>query len=131
MPQAAGEFRRDVVDCEARPARAPHGHQATAASGSTESARPSRASTLINYVGLDDGILDCVLRDQGLATRSASISRARSIPVVDEAALFDDQPEYALLLSWHIADELMPKLRERGFRGKFIVPLPEPRIVSA
>lgn len=28
--------------------------------------------------------------------------------------LFEDQPEYALLLSWHIADELAPKLRQRG-----------------
>jgi hypothetical protein len=31
-------------------------------------------------------------------------------------------------LSWHIAEELMPKLRQKGFNGKFIVPLPEPRI---
>ena len=52
------------------------------------------------------------------------------MPVVDEARLFEDQPEYALLLSWHIADELMPKLTARGFRGSYLVPLPEPRIVS-
>jgi hypothetical protein len=51
------------------------------------------------------------------------------IPVVEESCLFDDQPEYALLLSWHIADELMPKLRKKGFRGSFIIPLPTPMIV--
>jgi hypothetical protein len=28
------------------------------------------------------------------------------IPVVDESRLYDDQPEYALRLSWHIANEL-------------------------
>ena len=50
--------------------------------------------------------------------------------MVDEARLFEDQPEVALLLSWHIADELMPKLTARGFRGSYLVPLPEPRIVS-
>ena len=44
------------------------------------------------------------------------------IPVVDEARLFEDQPEYALLLSWHIADELMPKLKARGFKGDFLDP---------
>jgi hypothetical protein len=34
------------------------------------------------------------------------------------------------VLSWHIADELMPRLRAEGFKGKFILPLPEPRIVA-
>ena len=52
------------------------------------------------------------------------------IPVLEESRLYQDQPEYALLLSWHIADELIPKIREKGFRGKFIVPLPIPRVVS-
>jgi hypothetical protein len=50
------------------------------------------------------------------------------IPVIEESQLFSDQPEYALLLSWHIAEELIPKLRERGFRGRYIVPLPSPRV---
>jgi hypothetical protein len=52
------------------------------------------------------------------------------IPVLDEKKLFEDPPEYALLLSWHIADELMPILRRKGFKGKFIVPLPVPRVVG-
>jgi len=50
------------------------------------------------------------------------------IPVVEESRLFSDQPEYALLLSWHIADELIPKLTQRGFRGRYIIPLPSPRV---
>jgi hypothetical protein len=88
---------------------------------------PSRASTLINYVGLDDGILDCVLEIKG-SYKVGKYIPGTKIPVVDEARLFEDQPEYAMLLSWHIADELMPKLKARGFQGKFIIPLPEPRI---
>jgi hypothetical protein len=42
--------------------------------------------------------------------------------------LNQDQLEYVLLLSWHIADELIPKLREKGYKGKYIIPLPSPRI---
>ena len=91
---------------------------------------PSRASTLINYVGLDDGIIDCVLEIKG-SYKVGKYVPGTMIPVVDEGRLFADQPEYALLLSWHIADELMPKLASRGFKGNFIVPLPEPRIVAA
>jgi len=91
---------------------------------------PSRASTLINYVGLDDGILDCVLEVKG-SLKIGKYMPGTMIPVLDESRLYDDQPEYALLLSWHIADELIPKLRENGFRGKYIVPLPVPRIVDS
>jgi len=36
------------------------------------------------------------------------------IPILDEEELFIQQPEYALLLSWHIGQELIPKLRAKG-----------------
>jgi hypothetical protein len=90
---------------------------------------PSRASTLINYVGLDDGILDCVLEIKG-SYKIGKYIPGTIIPVLEESKLVEDQPEYALLLSWHIADELIPKLKSKGFRGEFLVPLPEPRVVS-
>lgn len=89
---------------------------------------PSRASTLINYVGLDDGIIDCVLEVSSSHKLGKYIPGTR-IPVCDEKKLFEDQPSHALLLSWHISDELIPILRRKGFAGSFIVPLPEPRIV--
>jgi hypothetical protein len=91
---------------------------------------PSRASTLINYVGLDREILDCVVEVKG-SYKVGKYMPGTLVPVVDEAQLVEKQPEVALLLSWHIADELMPKLRKRGFRGDFLIPLPTPRIVSS
>lgn len=91
---------------------------------------PSRASTLINYVGLDDGILPCVLEITG-SKKIGKYMPGRNIPVLDEKKLYEDQPDYALLLSWHIADELMTNLKKRGFQGDFIVPLPFPRVVPS
>jgi len=90
---------------------------------------PSRASTLINYAGIDDGILDCVFEIKG-SHKIGKYVPGTLIPVLEESGLYADQPEYALLLSWHIADELMPKLTEKGFKGDFIIPLPEPRVVT-
>lgn len=90
---------------------------------------PSRASTLVNYVGLDDTILDCVAE----VSNSHKVGKylpGTLIPVKDEQCLFDEQPEYALLLSWHIAEELMHNLGKKGFRGKYIIPLPTPRVAS-
>jgi hypothetical protein len=90
---------------------------------------PSRASTLINYVGIDDGIVDFVMEIKG-SHKIGKYIPGTVIPVVEESKLFEDQPEYALLLSWHIAKELAPKLRENGFKGDFIVPLPRPHILK-
>ncbi len=90
---------------------------------------PSRAITLINYVGIDDGIIDCVLE----LPNSHKIGKyipGTLIPVVAEDRLATDQPDYAILFSWHIAEELAPKLRAKGFKGDFIVPLPKPRILK-
>lgn len=52
------------------------------------------------------------------------------IPVSEESVLYKNQLEYAFFLSWHIADELAPKIKKNGFRGKFIVPLPTPRVIK-
>ncbi len=90
---------------------------------------PSRSSTLINYVGLDDGIIDCVMEIEG-SHKIGKCVPGTLIPVLEESMLYRDQPDYALLFSWHIADELIPKIREKGFKGGFIVPLPKPRIVD-
>ncbi len=90
---------------------------------------PSRGSTLVNYAGLDDGILDCVLEIKG-SHKIGNYLPGTLIPVIDETRLYEDQPEYALLLSWHIADELIPKIRQKGFQGSFIVPLPTPGVVK-
>ena len=89
---------------------------------------PSRASTLINYVGLDEGIVDYVCEIPGSLKIGKCMPGTR-IPVVDEARLFADQPDCAVIFSWHIADELAPKLKSKGFRGQLITPLPVPRVL--
>ena len=90
---------------------------------------PSRASTLVNYVGLDQDIIECTVEIKGSHKINKYMPGSR-IPVLDESILYSEQPEYALLFSWHIADELIPKLKKLGFKGKFIVPLPEPHIIE-
>jgi len=90
---------------------------------------PSRASTLISYVGLDHLTIDCVMEIKG-SHKIGKYMPGTLIPVRDETALYEEQPEYALLLSWHISKELITNLKKRGFKGRFIVPLPSPRILE-
>lgn len=89
---------------------------------------PSRASTLINYCGLDRSLVDAVM-EVGGSHKIGKLMPGCDIPVENEERLYHEQPEYALLFSWHIAEELIPNLVKRGFKGDFIVPLPKPRII--
>lgn len=90
---------------------------------------PSRASTLLSYTGLDERIIDCIF-EISTSQKLDKYMPGTRIPVLDEQHLFDVQPEYALLLSWHIADELVANLRRKGFKGQFLVPLPQASVVD-
>ena len=81
---------------------------------------------LINYVGLN-GLIDNVLEIKGSFKIGSYMSGTR-IPILEESILLEKQPEYTLILSWHIAELLVLKLREKGYKGKFIIPLPYPKI---
>ena len=90
---------------------------------------PSRASTLINYLGLDQDIIDCVLEIKG-SYKIGNYIPGTKIPILDEKILIKRKPNYLILFSWHIKNELKKNLKKKGFKGKFIIPLPVPKIES-
>ena len=90
---------------------------------------PSRATTLINYTGLTKEIVDCICEVNN-SYKVGHYMPGTNIPVVSEKIIFKKKPEYLLLLSWHISKELINSLRKKGYKGKFIVPLPSPRIID-
>ncbi len=89
---------------------------------------PSRSSTLINYLGLDHNIIDYICEIKGSLKIGKNIP-GTNIPVVDEKIIFKNQPDIAIVFSWHIYKELIKNLKKKGFKGKFLIPLPEPRII--
>jgi hypothetical protein len=90
---------------------------------------PARAVTLLNYCSLGPAEIDFI--SEISPRKIGKLSPGTHIPIVHQDQLCGpEQPEYAVLLSWHIADELISRLRAEGFTGKFIVPLPEPQVIS-
>jgi hypothetical protein len=53
------------------------------------------------------------------------------LPIVAPTALAEDPPDYVLILAWNFAAEIMAQNQAfSAAGGKFIVPVPEPRIVG-
>nr|WP_239071412.1 class I SAM-dependent methyltransferase [Amycolatopsis sp. SID8362] len=90
---------------------------------------PGRAVTMLNYCGLGPDDIDVV--SEISPRKIGKLFPGTHIPIISQQELAgDNQPEYALLMSWHIADEVITNLRNEGFRGTLIEPLPEPRILE-
>jgi hypothetical protein len=89
---------------------------------------PSRASTLVNYIGLNEDIIEFVLEVPG-SNKINKYMPGTKIPVFEETIDLLNSVDHLLLLSWHIADEIIPKLKEKGYKGDFILPLPFPKVI--
>ncbi len=89
---------------------------------------PGRGSTIMNYCHLDE-LLVAYAAEQSSSLKLGLFTPGVHLPVIEEKKLFQKQPDYALMFSWHIGPELMKKLRHKGLKSKFIVPLPKPKII--
>lgn len=90
---------------------------------------PGRSSTVMNYCGIGPDLLDYI-GEQSSSLKLGLFTPGTHVPVVDEQRLFDDQPEYALVLAWHLGEAIPRKLRQKGLKSKFIMPLPTPVVLD-
>jgi len=89
---------------------------------------PAKGNTLLNYCKIGTEILDYITEKNPL--KIGKYTPGMHIPVYSDEILLKDKPEYALILAWNFAEEIIKnneKYRESG--GKFIVPIPQPKIV--
>ena len=88
---------------------------------------PSRATTLVNYVGINEDMVDYICEIKG-SHKIGHYLPGTKIPIMPEEIIFKKKPQYLLLLSWHISKELIKNLKSKGYKGKFIIPLPKIKI---
>jgi hypothetical protein len=76
----------------------------------------ARSTTILNYCGLDVDDVAYIAEVPG-SDKIGHYVPGTSIPIVDEAQLLEDDRD-AFLFSWHLRRHIVPKLRERGYKGE-------------
>jgi hypothetical protein len=90
---------------------------------------PAKGMTLLNYCRIGTETLDFITEKATL--KIGKYTPGSHIPIVGDSELVKRMPDYALLLAWNFADEIMKNLDEyRRKGGKFIIPIPSARIVD-
>ncbi len=89
---------------------------------------PAKGMTLLNYCKIDNSICDYVTEKSRL--KIGKYTPGTHIHVKSDDFLIKDKPDYAILLAWNFADEIMKnneEFRKKG--GKFLIPIPHPKII--
>ena len=88
----------------------------------------AKGSTLLNFCGLDHRQLAFVA-DRS-TYKQGRLTPGTHIPIVGAEELVRRRPDYTLLLTWNFAEEILHQQQAyRDAGGKFIVPIPEVRVV--
>ncbi len=88
----------------------------------------AKGNTLLNTCGISPKELDYIIDNTPF--KQGKVAPGSCIPVRPPELLLTDQPDYALLLAWNFAPEIIRRETEFQKRGgRFIVPIPEPKIV--
>lgn len=89
---------------------------------------PAKGNTLLNYCNLHLDLIDFLT--EKTKVKIGRYSPGMHIPVHSDDHLFKKKPDYALILAWNFADEIMANLSEfKKQGGKFIIPIPKPRVI--
>ena len=90
---------------------------------------PAKGNTLLNFMEIGPDIVAYLVDKSPL--KQGLFSPGMHLPVLPVERLVEDRPDYVLILAWNFTDEIVRQQRaylDAG--GRFIVPIPVPRIVS-
>jgi hypothetical protein len=83
----------------------------------------AKGNTLINYAGIRPDLLPFVV-DRNPAKQNKYLPGSR-IPIVEEHMIYQEKPDYVLILPWNLRQEVTEQLKYiREWGGKFVTAVP-------
>ena len=83
----------------------------------------------MNYQYLDKDTLSYIA-EQSTSLKLGLFTPGTYIPIVDEKIMLEEQPDFAIILSWHYWEPIVKNLRAKGLKSKVVIPLPEVKIID-
>ena len=81
---------------------------------------------LLNYYGLDNSVIDYIV--DGTPYKQGKFVPGVNIPIYPESKLLKEpKGTIVLILAWNFKEEIMQKLKDRGFT--FVIPIPKVEVI--
>ena len=90
-------------------------------------AASAKGNTLLNCAGVTCGSMSYIVDET--PEKIGKYSPGTKLPIVSTIEMQLSPPDYLVILSWNFADEIKNKCRKLGYEGKFIIPIPEFKII--
>lgn len=91
-------------------------------------AASAKGNTLLNCAHVNLGTMKYIVDET--PEKIGKYSPGTHIPIVSMLELQQAPPDYLVILSWNFAEEIKSKCRSAGYKGKFIIPIPNFQILD-
>jgi SAM-dependent methyltransferase len=88
----------------------------------------AKGNTLMNYSGLKGDLINFVC--DAAPSKQNKFMPGSHIPILHPSALFDFKPDWIVILPWNISQEVQDQVNISEWGGKFVVAVPELRILK-
>ncbi len=89
---------------------------------------PAKGNILLNYFDINSNYLDFIV--DKATTKQGLYTPGSHLLVYSPEKIYQEKPDYLLILCWNIADEVIEQLEDyRKSGGKFIIPVPNIKVI--